>query len=224
MLMLTFYTVMIEVRDQILKELYASKRLCPDASFVNVWISRARQATRTRVALLVIYRAKKIRKGHLSKGLTPIKIRVGVSLLHVCACRSTMKETMKVLFLLSILACFASKALADITVVNSIVVPSEIYDFTYSNVSNVWWRGKNRTMYYCIFRNLWTKESAPNDYPKNARWTDPVLYVGTQSFQPWINGQAVSVGIGKIATVSYFFTQIFLCFVAFLFAFLCVST
>lgn len=97
-----------------------------------------------------------------------------------------------------------TSVMADITVVNNLIVPSQIYDFTYSNTSNVWWRGRNRTMYYCIFRSLWTKDSAPNDYPKQARFTDPFMYSSTKEFLPWQLGKAVSVGIGKIATVRLF--------------------
>ena len=117
----------------------------------------------------------------------------------------TMVMMMKVFFAtLGSVALLVPSVLADITVVNNLIVPSQIYDFTYSNTSNVWWRGRNRTMYYCIFRSLWTKDSAPNDYPKQARFTDPFMYSSTKEFLPWQLGKAVSVGIGKIATVRLF--------------------
>lgn len=105
------------------------------------------------------------------------------------------------LFLLASLACFP-RLRADITVINDIVIPQEIYDFVYSSDSTTWWRSKNRTSYYCIFRSLWTKESAPNDYPNMARVTDPVMYSTTKEYRPWLKGRATTRGIEKIAEVS----------------------
>ena len=50
---------------------------------------------------------------------------------------------------------------ADIVVVNDLIKPEDVYDFTYSTDSDIWWRSQNATKYYCIFRSTWDKENHP---------------------------------------------------------------
>jgi len=58
----------------------------------------------------------------------------------------------------------------------------------------------NKTSYKCTFRNLWTKERHPQNFPKElGRWGGPIMYTHTLQFQPWANGKSVTPGIEKIA-------------------------
>lgn len=89
----------------------------------------------------------------------------------------------------------------DQHVVNDLIKPEEIYNFTYSTDSGVWWRTVNATKYYCIFRNHWTKERHPNEYPKLARWSDIIMYSTNKEYRPWLKNRAASLGVEKIAEV-----------------------
>lgn len=89
----------------------------------------------------------------------------------------------------------------DVVVENDLIIAKEIYDFTYSTDSDVWWQARNTTNYYCIFRNLWTKERHPNDYPKMAKWSDIMLYSSTKDFRPWLKNRATTLGIETLAEV-----------------------
>jgi len=90
---------------------------------------------------------------------------------------------------------------ADIEVINDLIKPEEIYDFTYSTDSDVWWRSENVTKYYCVFRNLWTSDRHPKDFPKAARWTNNVMYSTTKDWRPWLKNRATTLGIETIAEV-----------------------
>ena len=89
----------------------------------------------------------------------------------------------------------------DIEVINDLIKPEELYDFVYSTDSDVWWRTQNETKYYCVFRNLWTSERHPKDYPGQARWTNNVLYSTTKDWRPWLKNRATTLGIETIAEV-----------------------
>lgn len=54
--------------------------------------------------------------------------------------------------------------------------------------------------YYCTYRNLWTPERHPTNYPVDqARWTGPILWTHTTEFVPWRDNWPASRGIEKIA-------------------------
>lgn len=58
----------------------------------------------------------------------------------------------------------------------------------------------NRTSYQCTFRNLWTKERQPKNFPTElARWNGPVMWTHTLQFEPWREGDAVTRGVEKVA-------------------------
>ena len=111
---------------------------------------------------------------------------------------------MKFLLLLVLQSALFSSVTADITVENDLIKPEEIYDLVYSADSKVWWRSQNATRYYCVFRNLWTKERHPKEYPKAARWSNIAMYSGTKEFRPWLKNRATTLGVEKIAEVCSF--------------------
>ena len=63
----------------------------------------------------------------------------------------------------------------------------------------------NTTSYQCTFRNLWTKDTHPKNYPSElARWGSPIMWTHTLQFQPWSVGNAVTRGVEKVAEVRFF--------------------
>jgi hypothetical protein len=90
---------------------------------------------------------------------------------------------------------------ADITVENDLIKPEDVYNFTYSTDSDVWWRTVNATKYYCVFRSHWTSEDHPNEYPRNARWSDVILYSTNKEYRPWLLNRATTLGVEKVAEV-----------------------
>lgn len=58
----------------------------------------------------------------------------------------------------------------------------------------------NTTKYYCTFRNLWTKQRHPKNYPDPlARWSGPIMWTHTTQFEPWRAQYPVTRGIEKVA-------------------------
>jgi Spondin_N len=90
---------------------------------------------------------------------------------------------------------------ADIVVENDLIKPEDVYNFTYSTDSDVWWRSVNATRYYCVFRSHWTSENQPNEYPRNARWSDILLYSTNKEYRPWLLNRATTLGVEKVAEV-----------------------
>jgi len=70
-----------------------------------------------------------------------------------------------------------------------------------------YWRNeadRQQMRYYCTFRNLWTKQRHPVDYPTTqARWSPEIVYSGIESNQPWRLGDSVTVGIEKLVEHGY---------------------
>lgn len=59
---------------------------------------------------------------------------------------------------------------------------------------------QNRTSYQCTFRNLWTKERQPKNFPQElGRWGGPIMWTHTLQFEPWRAGDAVTRGVEKLA-------------------------
>lgn len=100
-----------------------------------------------------------------------------------------------------LLTAIASLTNADITVENDLIKPEDVYNFTYSTDSDVWWRSVNATKYYCVFRSHWTSENQPNEYPRNARWSDILLYSTNKEYRPWLLNRATTLGVEKVAEV-----------------------
>lgn len=62
---------------------------------------------------------------------------------------------------------------------------------------------QNRTSYQCTFRNLWTKERQPKNFPSElGRWGGPIMWTHTLQFQPWRANFGVTRGVEKLAEVS----------------------
>ena len=73
----------------------------------------------------------------------------------------------------------------------------------YKNVGVTDQQTANRTSYQCTFRNLWSKERQPKNFPKElARWASPILWTHTLQFEPWRAGDIVTRGVEKLAEVS----------------------
>jgi len=68
-----------------------------------------------------------------------------------------------------------------------------------------YWRNENQKMrYYCTFRNLWTKQRHPVDYPTTqAMWSPELVYSGIQSNRPWRPDDSVTAGIEKLVEHGY---------------------
>jgi hypothetical protein len=108
---------------------------------------------------------------------------------------------MRFLFALA-LALTTTAVHADIVVENDLIIPAEIYDFTYSTSSTQWWQSTNHTKYYCVFRNTWTIKNHPYEYPKAARWSNIMVYSSTKEYRPWLKNRATTLGIKTLVEVS----------------------
>ena len=75
-------------------------------------------------------------------------------------------------------------------------------DVLIQNVGVLSQEAPNATSYQCTFRNLWTKDTHPKNYPKElARWGAPIMWTHTLQFEPWSFGNAVTRGVEKVAEV-----------------------
>lgn len=92
---------------------------------------------------------------------------------------------------------------ADIAIEDQVIIPEDIYDLVELQKSNHTMQdiqNNNLTAsYYCIMRNLWNRQSHPNQFPKMARISNPVIYSGTTSFHPWMINRTASAGIEFMA-------------------------
>lgn len=60
----------------------------------------------------------------------------------------------------------------------------------------------DRVTYQCTFRNLWTKERQPINYPEeDAQWWGPILWTHKEEFQAWQAGQAATFGLQEAVEV-----------------------
>jgi len=60
----------------------------------------------------------------------------------------------------------------------------------------------DRISYQCTFRNLWTEDRHPVNFPfGQAGWAGPILWTHTLQYVPWPEGDAVTRGIKKLAEV-----------------------
>lgn len=109
--------------------------------------------------------------------------------------------TMKLL--LSLVAFFAT-ARADVFFENELIKTTEIFDLDYALDSSVWAyenNGRNASKYYCVFRSNWNPENHPAEFPKMARWGNPVLFSHTKQYAPYIKNRAAPIGVETIAEV-----------------------
>jgi len=107
--------------------------------------------------------------------------------------------------LLSLLLALPLAVRSDIVVENELIDTKEIFDLEYARDSSVYaWdnNGLNASKYYCVFRNHWTSENQPADYPELARWANPVLFSHTKQYAPFLKNKAAPYGVEAIAEVS----------------------
>ena len=90
---------------------------------------------------------------------------------------------------------------ADILYENDLITPSEVFDLKYALDSGVGWEVFNKTKYYCVFRNLWTPEDHPKDYPDLARWSTPAIFSHSKQYSPFIKNREANYGVEVIAEV-----------------------
>lgn len=82
------------------------------------------------------------------------------------------------------------------------IVPEQPLNPLLHSVGEVPVSTTERVTYQCTFRNLWTKERNPINYPEeDARWDGPLLWTHTTEFMPWQEGQMCSPGVQKLAEV-----------------------
>jgi len=106
--------------------------------------------------------------------------------------------------LLLYLVAFAATARADIFYENELIETTEIFDLNYALDSSVWAydnNGLNTSKYYCVFRSNWNEENHPAEFPKLARWANPVLFSHTKQYAPYIKNRAAPLGVETIAEV-----------------------
>ena len=62
---------------------------------------------------------------------------------------------------------------------------------------------EDKISYRCTFRNLWTNERQPVNYPEDsAAWNGPVMWTHTLDYEPWGGGRTVDAGIEDYVEVS----------------------
>lgn len=73
-----------------------------------------------------------------------------------------------------------------------------VREFELSNV-NQHYPGDLR--YYCTFRGKWSAERHPNDFPKAASWSSPVLMSHSKDWRMWTGTETVTAGVEYMAEV-----------------------
>lgn len=71
-----------------------------------------------------------------------------------------------------------------------------VREFELSNV-NQHYPGDLR--YYCTFRGKWSAERHPNDFPKAASWSSPVLMSHSKDWRMWTGTETVTAGVEYMA-------------------------
>jgi hypothetical protein len=89
----------------------------------------------------------------------------------------------------------------DIVFNNEVIKTDEIFDLVYAKDSVVSIDMQNQTKYYCVFRSNWNPVNQPAEYPKLARWGDPLMYSHTGQYAPFIKDRAATYGVQHVAEV-----------------------
>ena len=131
-----------------------------------------------------------------------------------CICSEASKAPMKscsvplLVVLLSIIC--IGLIHADIILENEVIKVAEIFDLEYAKDSNVWAyenNGHNQSKYYCTFRSNWNANDHPAEYPKLARWGEPLLFSHTKQHIPYIKGRRAPYGVEQ-GTVTFCHTDV----------------
>lgn len=73
-----------------------------------------------------------------------------------------------------------------------------VREFELSNI-NQHYPGDLR--YYCTFRGKWSEERHPNDFPKTASWSAPVIMSHSKDWRMWTGTETVTAGVEYMAEV-----------------------
>ena len=73
-----------------------------------------------------------------------------------------------------------------------------VREFELSNI-NQYYPGDLR--YYCTFRGKWSEERHPNDFPKTASWSAPVIMSHSKDWRMWTGTETVTAGVEYMAEV-----------------------
>lgn len=58
--------------------------------------------------------------------------------------------------------------------------------------------------YYCTFRGKWNAQRHPNDFPRSASWSAPIMISHSNGYRMWTGTETATLGIESIAEVSFF--------------------
>jgi hypothetical protein len=67
--------------------------------------------------------------------------------------------------------------------------------------SNINQRYPGTLRYYCTFRGKWSAERHPNDFPRSASWSAPVIMSHSNGYRMWTGTEAATAGVESIAEV-----------------------
>lgn len=67
--------------------------------------------------------------------------------------------------------------------------------------SNINQRYPGTLRYYCTFRGKWSAERHPNDFPRSASWSPPVIMSHSNGYRMWTGTEACTAGVESIAEV-----------------------
>jgi len=104
-------------------------------------------------------------------------------------------------FLLGLLSTRVSNTLPSITAVHAQFnePPGQRREQTYRVVeyelSNINQHYPGDLRYYCTFRGKWSAERHPNDFPKAASWSAPIMISHTKDWRMWTGTETVTAGV-----------------------------
>jgi hypothetical protein len=75
----------------------------------------------------------------------------------------------------------------------------KVLEFENSNINQ---RYPGTLRYYCTFRGKWSEERHPNDFPRSASWSAPVIISHSNGYRMWTGTEAATPGVESIAEVS----------------------
>ncbi len=107
---------------------------------------------------------------------------------------------MQVLLLVTILLCSSSCVHAQFN-----EPPGQRREQTYRvrefELSNINQHYPGDLRYYCTFRGKWSPERHPNDFPKTASWSAPVIMSHSKDWRMWTGTETVTAGVEYMAEV-----------------------
>ncbi|KAL3936236.1 MAG: hypothetical protein SGARI_002646, partial [Bacillariaceae sp.] len=71
-----------------------------------------------------------------------------------------------------------------------------VLEFENSNINQ---RYPGTLRYYCTFRGKWSEERHPNDFPRSASWSAPVMMSHSNGYRMWTGTEAATPGVESVA-------------------------